>query len=99
MRLADKGFTLIEFAAVLMIGGTLFIGGTLLGDFHLDPANDSARVEIDGETLEVARFDAVDLEASSGIISTATVSFTDENGNSYSAVNGGVTMTFGSYGR
>ena len=36
-------------------------------DFHLDPAGDSAWVEIDGETLGVARFDDVDLQASGGI--------------------------------
>ena len=88
MRLDNKGFTPVGVAAVLLIGGML------LGDFHLDPANDSGWVEIDGETLEAARFDAVDLEASGGITNTATVSFTDENGNSYSAVNGGVSVTF-----
>ena len=36
-------------------------------DFHADPAGDSAWVEIDDETLEVVRFDAVDLQASGAI--------------------------------
>ena len=88
MRLDNEGLALVRVAAVLLIGSAV------LGDFHLDPADDSAWVEMDGETLEVARFDAVDLESSDAITNIATVSFTDENGNSYSPVNGGASVTF-----
>ena len=93
MRLENKGYTQIGYT-LLGVAVILVIGGVLLGDSHLDLADLSARVEIDGETLGVDRFDAVDLEASSAIMATATVSFTDGNGNSYSAVNGSVSMAF-----
>ena len=36
-------------------------------EFHVDPVGDSAWIEIDGETLDVARYDAVNLEASGGL--------------------------------
>ena len=92
MRRDNKGLTLIGVAVVLLIGvaAVLLIGGVLL-----DPADDNALVEINDKTLEVARFDAVDLEASGGITNAATVSFTDENGNSYLAVTEGASVTVG----
>ena len=72
----------------------ILTGGMLLGSSHLDPAEVSAQVEIDGGTLDVARFEAVDLDLSGVITNSATVSFTDENRSSYSDVSGGVSVTF-----
>ena len=61
-------------------------------EFHLDPAGDSAWVEIDGETLEVARFDDVDLQASGDITLCMTPRrIADTQCNSFSGVE---TVTF-----
>ena len=65
-------------------------------DFHLDPAGDSAWVEIDGETLEVARFDDVDLQASGDItVCMSPRGIADTRCNSFSGVE---TVTFESRG-
>ena len=84
----NRGFTSVGVAWCILTGGML------LGNFHLDPADDSARVEIDAGTLEVARFEAVDLDLSGVITNTVTLSFTDENQSSYSDVSVGVSVTF-----
>ncbi len=84
----NKGFTPVGVAWCILTGGML------LGSSYLDPADDSAQVEIDGGILEVARFEAVDLDLSGVITNTATLSFTDENQSSYSDVSGGVSVTF-----
>ena len=56
-------------------------------DFHVDPVGDSAWVEIDGETLEVARFDAVDPAASGAItVCMSPRGIADTRCNSFSAV-------------
>ena len=126
MRLDNKGFTLIEVAVVLLIGGTLLdislrstgpvmasfsvnaaqesflalhararahaVERGITVDFHADPAGDSAWVEIDDETLEVVRFDAVDLVASGAItVCMSPRGTADPRCNSFSGVE---TVTF-----
>ena len=83
----NKCFTPVGVAVCILVGGMLF-------NSHLDPVDDSAQVEIDGATLEVAPFEAVDLDVSGVITNTVTLSFTDENQNSYSDVSGGTSVTF-----
>ncbi len=126
MRLDNKGYSLVEVVAVLMIGGVLmdvsfrpmatvtagfsvnaahdsFVAlhararahaverGTT-AEFHLDPAGDSAWVEINGETLEVARFNPVDLQASGPItVCMSSRGVADTRCNSFSGVE---TVTF-----
>ncbi len=58
MRLDKKGHALAaqESLVALHARAHAVERGTTV-DFHLDPAGDSAWVEIDGETVGVARFD------------------------------------------
>ena len=93
MRLDKKGFALIEVALVLMIGGTLShvshnVTGRLADSLAANAAQESSVLLGSGANAAELGTTAVDL-ASAGIINarTATVTFTDENGNSYSAVN------------
>ncbi len=60
--------------------------------FHVDPAGDSIWIEIDGETLEVARYDAVNLHASGTLTQCMSPRGTaDTRCNSFSGVE---TVTF-----
>ena len=60
--------------------------------FHVEPAGDSVWIEIDGETLEVVRFDAVDLGASGAItVCMNPRGIADTRCNSFSGVE---TVTF-----
>ena len=60
--------------------------------FHVDPVGDSAWVEIEGETLEVARFDDVDLQGNGSIkVCMSPRGIADTRCNSFSGVE---TVTF-----
>ncbi len=61
-------------------------------DFHVDPAGDSIWIEVDGETLEVAHYDAIDLEADGPItVCMSPRGTADPRCNSFSGV---ATVTF-----
>ena len=56
-------------------------------DFHVDPVGDSAWIEMDGETLEVARFGDVDLQASAAItVCMSPRGIADTRCNSFSGI-------------